>query len=54
MLESIVGMDFLPRGGGVVTRRPLELRMVRDRKLERPYGMFKGIPDKIEDFDKIR
>ncbi len=28
VLESIVGIDFLPRGEGVVTRRPLELRLV--------------------------
>lgn len=28
LLENIVGLDFLPRGSGVVTRRPLELRMV--------------------------
>ena len=28
VLESIVGLDFLPRGEGVCTRRPLELRMV--------------------------
>lgn len=28
VLESIVGLDFLPRGEGVVTRRPLELRLV--------------------------
>ena len=28
LLESIVGMDFLPRGDGVVTRRPLELRLI--------------------------
>lgn len=27
LLESIVGLDFLPRGEGVVTRRPLELRL---------------------------
>ena len=27
VLESIVGLDFLPRGDGVVTRRPLELRL---------------------------
>ena len=27
-MESIVGLDFLPRGSGVVTRRPLELRLV--------------------------
>ena len=29
VLESIVGLDFLPRGNGVVTRRPLELRLYR-------------------------
>lgn len=28
VLEAIVGMDFLPRGEGIVTRRPLELRLV--------------------------
>lgn len=27
LLENIVGIDFLPRGSGVVTRRPLELRL---------------------------
>ena len=27
VLESIVGLDFLPRGDGLVTRRPLELRL---------------------------
>jgi ABC-type branched-subunit amino acid transport system ATPase component len=27
VLESIVGIDFLPRGSGVVTRRPLEMRL---------------------------
>ena len=27
VLESIVGLDFLPRGTGTVTRRPLELRL---------------------------
>lgn len=28
LLEAIVGLDFLPRGEGVVTRRPLEMRLV--------------------------
>jgi len=28
LLENIVGLDFLPRGSGVVTRRPLEMRLV--------------------------
>jgi len=29
-LENIVGLDFLPRGEGVVTRRPLEMRLVHE------------------------
>ena len=28
MLENIVGRDFLPRGAGIVTRRPLVLQLV--------------------------
>lgn len=30
ILESICGMNFLPRGSGIVTRRPLELRLIRE------------------------
>lgn len=29
LLETIAGLNFLPRGTGIVTRRPLELRMIR-------------------------
>jgi vacuolar protein sorting-associated protein 1 len=37
LLENIVGLDFLPRGSGVVTRRPLELRLVHiDPRNSRP------------------
>lgn len=28
LLEQIVGLDFLPRGSGVVTRIPLEIRLI--------------------------
>ena len=28
MLENLVGRDFLPRGTGIVTRRPLILQLV--------------------------
>lgn len=28
MLENIVGRDFLPRGAGIVTRRPLILQLI--------------------------
>ena len=56
LLEAIVGMNFLPRGSGVVTRRPLELRMVRLKKTDTnpTYGMFKGDSKKYTDFNEIR
>ncbi len=44
MLESIVGLDFLPRGDGVVTRRPLELRLNHVNGNVPPYAIF---PDEI-------
>ena len=28
VLENIVGKDFLPRGSGIVTRRPLILQLI--------------------------
>lgn len=57
VLESIVGLDFLPRGDGVVTRRPLELRLchIADGQGVKPWAIFeerKG--QKFYDFDKVR
>ncbi|TRY95225.1 hypothetical protein DNTS_004727 [Danionella cerebrum] len=34
VLESLVGRDFLPRGSGIVTRRPLVLQLVNVPTLE--------------------
>ena len=54
VLESIVGLDFLPRGDGVVTRRPLELRLCHINSGE-PWAVFeerKGV--KFTDFIKVR
>lgn len=56
VLESIVGMDFLPRGEGLCTRRPLELRLnhVPDAS-SKPFGYFEEIKgEKFYDFDVIR
>ena len=44
VLESIVGLDFLPRSDGVCTRRPLELRLNHAFEDVKPYAMF---PDEI-------
>ncbi|KAL4444748.1 hypothetical protein ABPG74_015956 [Tetrahymena malaccensis] len=58
LLESIVGIDFLPRGSGVVTRRPLELRLVHVPPNERqikPYAIFDvDKSKKWDNFDKVR
>jgi vacuolar protein sorting-associated protein 1 len=54
VLESIVGLNFLPRNEGVCTRRPLELRLVRTIDNTKPYGIFEGFEAKIYDFDKVR
>ena len=54
VLESIVGLDFLPRGDGVVTRRPLELRLCHT-ETGAPWATFeekKGV--KFTDFVKVR
>ena len=56
LLENVVGLDFLPRGDGVVTRRPLELRLVHTYETgAKPYGVFEAIKDKkFTDFDEVR
>ena len=54
VLESIVGLDFLPRGDGVVTRRPLELRLCHINHGE-PWAIFEEIKgEKFTDFNKVR
>ena len=35
VLENIVGKDFLPRGSGIVTRRPLILQLIYDDTIDR-------------------
>ncbi len=54
VLESIVGLDFLPRGDGVVTRRPLELRLCHISHGE-PWAVFEEVKgEKFTDFNKVR
>ena len=58
VLESIVGHNFLPRGDGVCTRRPLELRLVHlpasEKGDDRPWATFDGNDSKIYDFEAVR
>ena len=54
VLESSVGLDFLPRGDGVVTRRPLELRLCHINSGE-PWAIFEERKViKFTDFIKVR
>ncbi|KAK9765727.1 Dynamin- GTPase protein [Basidiobolus ranarum] len=48
VLENIVGRDFLPRGSGIVTRRPLVFQLVNipQDSLTQEYAEFLHIPDK--------
>ena len=46
VLESFVGKDFLPRGSGIVTRRPLILQLVHvDDPNAKEYGVFYHKPN---------
>lgn len=54
VLESVVGKDFLPRGSGIVTRRPLVLQL---HKIDegREYAEFMHLPRKrLTDFAAVR
>lgn len=56
VLENIVGRDFLPRGSGVVTRRPLVLQLYCLTEGEQEeWGEFLHLPgQRFPDFDEIR
>ncbi|XP_053329357.1 dynamin-1 isoform X3 [Spea bombifrons] len=52
VLENFVGKDFLPRGSGIVTRRPLVLQLVNSSTEFGEFLHCKG--KKFTDFDEIR
>ncbi|CAN1254462.1 Dynamin-related protein 5A [Linum perenne] len=55
VLESIVGKDFLPRGSGIVTRRPLVLQLHKLDEGSREYAEFLHLPRKrFTDFAAVR
>ncbi|KAM8824022.1 dynamin-3 isoform X4 [Synchiropus splendidus] len=52
VLENFVGRDFLPRGSGIVTRRPLILQLVNNKA---EYAEFLHCKQKkFVDFDEVR
>ena len=55
VLENVVGADFLPRGSGICTRRPLVLQLQHVASLTQPYGVFLHKPNvKFSNFENIR
>ncbi|KAK9812407.1 hypothetical protein WJX73_008699 [Symbiochloris irregularis] len=56
VLEAVVGRDFLPRGTGIVTRRPLVMQLVHlEDPAAREYGEFlHNNRQKLYDFAQIR
>ncbi|XP_024044808.1 dynamin-related protein 1B isoform X2 [Citrus clementina] len=54
VLESVVGKDFLPRGSGIVTRRPLVLQLHKIQE-GKEYAEFMHLPRKrFNDFAAVR
>ncbi|XP_052123274.1 dynamin isoform X7 [Frankliniella occidentalis] len=52
VLENFVGKDFLPRGSGIVTRRPLILQLINSNSEHAEFLHCKG--KKFVDFDEVR
>ncbi|XP_049847255.1 dynamin isoform X3 [Schistocerca serialis cubense] len=52
VLENFVGRDFLPRGSGIVTRRPLILQLINSSTEYAEFLHCKG--KKFVDFDEVR
>ncbi|XP_038589207.1 dynamin-1a isoform X8 [Micropterus salmoides] len=52
VLENFVGKDFLPRGSGIVTRRPLVLQLMNCPTEHAEFLHCKG--KKFTDFDEVR
>ncbi|KAF8407584.1 hypothetical protein HHK36_006718 [Tetracentron sinense] len=54
VLESVVGRDFLPRGSGIVTRRPLVLQLHKTEQGQAEYAEFLHAPRKrFSDFGML-
>ncbi|KAF9511227.1 hypothetical protein BS47DRAFT_1299223 [Hydnum rufescens UP504] len=58
VLENLVGRDFLPRGQGIVTRRPLILQLVHTAPppsaTYSEYAQFLHVDKRFTDFNEVR
>lgn len=53
VIESIVGKDFLPRGAGIVTRRPLILQLIHIEDKDSPFRSAEEGTMKLEEWAKF-
>ncbi|KAH7106086.1 dynamin protein dnm1 [Auriculariales sp. MPI-PUGE-AT-0066] len=53
VLETIVGRDFLPRGQGIVTRRPLVLQLIHS-PADEEWAQFLHVDKRFTDWEEIR
>ncbi|CDW73557.1 dynamin-1-like protein [Stylonychia lemnae] len=55
VLESIVGLDFLPRGTNIVTRRPIIIQLTHTPYADKAWAEFTHRPnEKYFDFSKVK
>ena len=55
VLEHIAGKDFLPRGQGIVTRRPVIIQKIVDSSIPQYYALLNEYQGKkITDFETVR
>lgn len=58
IIESLIGIDFLPKGEDLVTRRPIEIKLVHQTNANKPYAEFQyedGLDgEKFEDFIQVK
>jgi GTPase SAR1 family protein len=55
VLESLVQKDFLPRGSGIVTRRPLILQLIHEAPGTAEHAYFQHTGDRVwHNFDQVR
>ena len=55
VLESIIGKEFLPRGSGIVTRRPLHITLKFTPTATKEYAEFIDRPnERFEDFSRVK
>lgn len=52
VLEHIAGKDFLPRGQGIVTRRPVIIQRLVDTRAKADYAIIEG-DNRITDFQQL-